>query len=245
MPLLPRLRLWCLCQLFLLSSLLGCALISWQLAAQFDFGYRWLHGYYDIAGHVQRYGPKNHYKQGLEQTTPAEQQRLFAVMVESIQHQGQGLADIRYHDVQGRDLGRLLRAPEVQHLEDVAVMVDDFVRVGTIGGVLSLVLLWRLRRTVRAGQPVVWRHQVVGLALVLGAVAAAVMSLGPKKVFYWLHEWGFPADHQWFFYYEESYMSTLMKAPWLFGGIAIALILLTIAIYCAWLVVAVRQLDRS
>ena len=241
MPLLPRLRLWCHCQLFLVASLLGCALITWQVAAQFDFGYRWLHGYYDIAGHVQRFGPKNQYKQGLEQTSPAEQQRLFAAMVESIHHQGRGLADIRYHDPRGQALGSLLRPPEIQHLEDVAMVVDGFVRLGLTAGALALVLLWGLKRVSRQ---IAWRRQITSLALVLGAGAAAVLSLGPTAVFYWLHEWGFPADHQWFFYYEESYMSTLMKAPWLFGGIAVELVLLLLVVFAAWMYLAIHWLRR-
>jgi hypothetical protein len=41
-----------------------------------------------------------------------------------------------------------------------------------------------------------------------------------------MHVWVFPADHQWFFYYQDSLMSTLMKAPYLFGYIAVALVAL-------------------
>ncbi|MFT7095179.1 MAG: hypothetical protein ACJAV3_002995, partial [Alcanivorax sp.] len=33
----------------------------------------------------------------------------------------------------------------------------------------------------------------------------------------------FPAENEWFFYWQDSLMSTLMKAPVLFGGIAAAI----------------------
>mgnify|MGYP007022672661 CR=1 FL=1 len=36
---------------------------------------------------------------------------------------------------------------------------------------------------------------------------------------------------QWFFYYQESLMSTLMKAPDLFAGIAVQIALLAVIIY--------------
>jgi hypothetical protein len=64
-----------------------------------------------------------------------------------------------------------------------------------------------------------------------------LLIAGPTQVFYQFHLWIFPADHQWFFYWQDSLMSTLMKAPVLFGGIAavIALgaLLLTPVLY--WL----------
>ena len=49
--------------------------------------------------------------------------------------------------------------------------------------------------------------------------------------FYALHEWIFPDNHQWFFYYQESLMTVLMKAPDLFGAISVLIALLAIPIY--------------
>ena len=48
-----------------------------------------------------------------------------------------------------------------------------------------------------------------------------------------MHEWVFPAEHQWFFYYQESLMTVLMKAPDLFGAIAILIAVLGIGFYLA------------
>ena len=63
---------------------------------------------------------------------------------------------------------------------------------------------------------------ITGLA---GSLSALLVIVGPKKLFYAFHIWVFPVEHQWFFYWEQSLMSTLMKAPDLFGGIAVALVM--------------------
>jgi hypothetical protein len=55
----------------------------------------------------------------------------------------------------------------------------------------------------------------------LAAIATATLLIGPVKAFYWLHTLVFPPGHEWFFYYEDSLMSTMMKAPDLFGYIAL------------------------
>jgi len=57
-------------------------------------------------------------------------------------------------------------------------------------------------------------------SLILLFLVCLVLSLGPEKVFNQLHIWIFPDNHQWFFYYEDSLMSTMMKAPYLFAYIA-------------------------
>jgi hypothetical protein len=55
----------------------------------------------------------------------------------------------------------------------------------------------------------------------------------------------FPEGHQWFFYYQDSLMSTLMKAPYLFGYIALALLVLTLALLTALLAAASRTTRSS
>ena len=72
--------------------------------------------------------------------------------------------------------------------------------------------------------------QLLAGLLGLGVVVVAVLVLGAEKVFYQFHVWIFPAGHQWFFYYEESLMSMMMKAPDLFGYIAIMLVVLAVII---------------
>ena len=54
---------------------------------------------------------------------------------------------------------------------------------------------------------------------------------GFTDIFYYLHTLVFPENHQWFFYYQESLMSSLMKAPDLFAGIGLSLVVIALIIY--------------
>jgi hypothetical protein len=45
-----------------------------------------------------------------------------------------------------------------------------------------------------------------------------------------LHTVVFPADHQWFFYYKDSLMASLMKAPDIFAAIAAQLLVVALLI---------------
>ena len=61
-----------------------------------------------------------------------------------------------------------------------------------------------------------------------------MLLIGAKRVFYSLHDLIFPAEHQWFFYYQDSLMSTMMKAPDFFAYVAAALAVLAIGLL--WLI---------
>ena len=74
------------------------------------------------------------------------------------------------------------------------------------------------------------RHLYSGVGAVL-FISIIVFLVGPTKIFYLGHELVFPDNHQWFFYYQESLMSTIMKAPALFGPIAFQLLLLTLLLW--------------
>jgi len=74
------------------------------------------------------------------------------------------------------------------------------------------------------------RHLLGGIGTIF-TLAVLVVLIGPTKIFYVGHELIFPNNHQWFFYYEESLMSTMMKAPALFGPIACQLLLLTMLLW--------------
>ena len=63
-------------------------------------------------------------------------------------------------------------------------------------------------------------------------------------MFYQVHVGICPAEHQWFFYYQESLMTTLMHAPQLFGVIAVAIIALALLLY-GLLLLALRYAIRS
>jgi len=79
------------------------------------------------------------------------------------------------------------------------------------------------------------RHSALGLVSVLTMLImitlVVFMVWGAKAIFYQLHIMIFPTDHQWFFYYQDSLMSTLMKAPDLFAGIAMQILGLSVVIF--------------
>ena len=57
-----------------------------------------------------------------------------------------------------------------------------------------------------------------------------IAIIGPQKTFYQLHEWAFTEKAQWFFYYQDSLMTTLMPEI-VFADIAVLLGTVTIALW--------------
>ena len=203
-----------------------------------DFLYPVFYSALDIHGHIQEFAPQNRYKSGFEHTTREERFRLFGAVVDAIQADGEGLQELTYHAPDGRPIDRLFRAPELGHLQDVAHLVKRIAPVGWLAVAwfgLHLALIRRRR----------WRvpplRRMLGASLLATAAATlAVLLAGPRALFQWFHEVAFPPDHPWFFYYQDSLMSTFMKAPDLFGAIAVALVVLGLACYAVLLWVASR-----
>lgn len=215
--------------LYSLSGLLLAMALAWLVLFKLNFGYGWLHDVLEIEQVVQQYGPQNRYRHGFEHTGKAERVRLFAAISHGVHHQGEGLAAIRYHDSAGKDLGPLLHRAEIIHLNDVAKLLVwlKYVVLAAALTWLGMLLLYRFGRIALPGF-----KQQLGAIAGLTALSGLLLGLmGPVKVFYALHRWVFPAGHQWFFYYQDSLMSTLMKAPDLFGGIALLLLLLGLGIF--------------
>jgi len=223
--------------ILLLAALPASLLASWQLLSSADFLYPL---WYDVIGidrTIAEYGPKNRYREHFELTTREERSRLFAAIVAGIHDGGQGLETLTYHDARGQAVAPLLRSPEITHLRDVARLVDGLYRLG-LGAIavwiIALAWLWRMRLP----PPPLGRY-FAGLGLLAGVLTFAVIAIGAKKVFYTAHTLIFPAGHQWFFYYEESLMTMLMKAPDLFAAIAAEWLLLTVL--CYWLGISLSR----
>ena len=231
-----RLALQALWSLFMLVSLVSAVFIAWHVLAKADFVYPL---WYDILGierTIAEYGPQNRYRRHFETTPKAERIRLFSAIVTAVHAGGQGLATLDYYGADGRVIDRLLTPPEIVHLQDVARLIDRLQIVGW-GALAAWGILLAL--ALRQG----WRAPSVAGAL-LRTLASAVtaglvlVAIGPVQVFYALHEWVFPSGHQWFFYYQESLMTLMMKAPDLFGYIAIALLGLAVLIFSVLIVLA-------
>ena len=202
--------------------------LGWQGMRYQQFHFDFLYDAMAIADHIAQYGPQNRHFLGFEQLTKIQHVELFNGIVSAIHQQGHGLTELTFSSSYG--VQPLLTQAEVVHLTDVALLITGFNQVAFYCAVLSVLLLSAPLLWVKSG-PLVTRLPVfnpfgllclyagVGFSILLG-----VVFVGPKAVFYWLHEVVFPAQHQWFFYYQDSLMTTLMKAPDLFGMITLGLL---------------------
>ncbi|MDF1780398.1 MAG: DUF1461 domain-containing protein [Alcanivoracaceae bacterium] len=204
---------------YVLAALWLAISLSCWVYARFDYGYGFWYDTLEIGTHIKKYAPKHPNKRYFSKLSKAQHTQAFHEIRVSVHNSGQGLAQIQYA-AQGRPSERLLDQAEVQHLEDVARLISACWWVFWGALVIWGVLAWRLAR--RELPPWRWRSAVV--AAVIGIIGGFLIVVGPKKLFYIFHVWIFPAEHQWFFYWEQSLMSTLMKAPDLFGGIAAVLV---------------------
>lgn len=228
--------------LFTLAASLTAAWLAWFALAQVSFLYPLWHNLIGIDQTIEIYAPQNRYRQGFEQTTEGERSRLFAAIVDAVHDHGRGLRKLAYHDAAGRPLDKLLRGPEVVHLRDVARLIDVLRPAAITASVVFVLLLLAIRRQ-RLSMPSA-KSLLLGVVAPVVVLSGVVLAVGPVQVFYWLHTLIFPPGHEWFFYYQDSLMSTMMQAPVLFGYIAIAWGLLSLLVLAGFLALA-RRAGRS
>jgi hypothetical protein len=220
-----RYLLW---PLLLTSHLLATSLFAWHLLAQINFAYPLGYQILAIDEHIQEYGPLNRYKSDFAQTIPAEHKHLFGEITRAVQNHGEGLAHISYRLPDGK-FTPLMREAEVIHLQDVANLIDMFYIAGLIGtGVWVLLLAYAY--AARCPFPDV-KKILLGFVAALVVLTITTLVIGAETVFYWLHEQIFPDEHEWFFFYQDSLMTTLMHAPQLFGLISVLLVALLILLW--------------
>lgn len=225
------------------ALLLATAGLAWVTLSQADFGFPWLYDVLEIDENVREYAPLNRYREGFENTTRGERLALFSGIVEAINADGRGLEKLRYRPGAGAPPVPMLREPEIVHLRDVARLVDGFLLAAAVAGVAAFVIVLVLarRRDRLAAGALAWSAGASLLAPTLLALAAFDATEGGW--FSRLHELAFPPDHQWFFYYQESLMTTLMKAPEPFGPMATMLGSLTAAFFALALWATDRLLE--
>ncbi|WP_096086301.1 DUF1461 domain-containing protein [Agaribacterium haliotis] len=228
--------------LYSLSILLLSLSLAWLLLAPLNFLYPLWHDYGVIEQGIERYAPENRYKAGFADTSAEQRYELFAQINRAIHQHGEGLAQISYESATSGGPQLLLREPEVVHLQDVANLMDVLAWVVAANIALFVLLLFWGRRT-KGLLPGVKQVLAFNLALIV-LLTALVLMIGPTAVFNQLHIWVFPAEHQWFFYYQESLMSTMMLAPVLFAYIA-GLLLLVSVLILLMLVFGLRRLSES
>jgi len=206
--------------------------LTWWGLAKVDFFYASLHDSIGIDKHIQRYAPYNRFnKRDFEKTTKNERVALFHGVVNAIHEKGKGLSELAYKQSNNQKVLLFTKA-EVIHLQDVANLLEKIKPLIFVALILwMLALFWMLMK--RMSLPPT--KSLIFISALWLLIAFLILLSGPENVFNQLHIWAFPDDHQWFFYYEDSLMSTMMKAPQLFGYIsaiwAILSILLSIILF--------------
>jgi hypothetical protein len=223
-------------------TFLAALFLAWHALVKVNFLYPIWYEVLDIDQVIATYAPQNRYRTHFETTTKAERIRIFAALVEAIHHKGHGLDTLVYHEPSGRPIAHLLTASEIIHLQDVANLIDKLLPIGRIAtsGLLLLIGLLLLQQGTKP--PV--KTLLLGTVVSLIVAATLIFLIGPVHIFYGLHEQLFPKNHSWFFYYQDSLMTTLMKAPAIFGYIAITLGILTLLILSS-IIFLVHHLHQS
>ena len=220
-----------------LSLFCTCFYFAWQVSAASNFMYSTWYKILDIESVITTYSPKNiNDKHGFEALTKAEHVKLFAEIVSKIQKNGVGLNEISYEDHALNKSTKLLTQAEVIHLQDVANLVSVIKKIGLVG--LFVFIFIFAYMTYRNLEIANLQKILTSASILIAVMILGVLVLGPTEVFYLGHELVFPDKHQWFFYYEESLMSTMMKAPALFGPIACQLLILTLVFWLSILFIS-------
>ncbi|NRD74837.1 DUF1461 domain-containing protein [Shewanella sp. VB17] len=224
------------CYWFIVSICVFIAVVwaAWHVMKSQDFHYASLYDWIEIEQHIDVFGPQNKHFLGLEQLGKTEHVRLFSDIVSAIHHHGVGLTELSFNT--SYHTQPLLTKAEVIHLQDVANLIDTLNNASFFCIVVLLVLvLLPVVRGLMFHQPLTFpmfnKHILFTVySAAIGASLVCVFVIGPTRVFYWFHEVVFPDNHQWFFYYQDSLMTTLMKAPDLFAAMTIGLCIYSIFI---------------
>ena len=224
-----------------LTLILGFYL-SWITLSQSNFLYGIWYDHAGIKENIEMFAPKNKFRTGFATTDDATRKALFAGIVTAIHNQGTGLGELHYQNALTQQTLPLLHRAEIVHLTDVANLIEWLKKLGW-----GLLLFWATLTTYllmqKSAMPTP-KSALWNLGLGLGLTLAGLLSVGSKAVFYQLHIWIFPANHQWFFYYQDSLMSTMMKAPDLFAYIAASLVLLGILFFILIFMLFTTQLSK-
>lgn len=218
--------LWLLCCISLLVFSLG---LSWQVNKSADFFYGFWYQQLNIEQTITSYVPDNTFgKQDYAETTTQQRIDNFSEIVTEIHNNGEQLALLSYVN-KNQQIKTLLTSAEIIHLEDVSQLIHKLTLV-SVGNFIMLFILVGVIFKKKLCLPN-RRDQLFSVVLPSLLLLLLLMLFGFTELFYYLHTIVFPDNHQWFFYYQESLMSSLMKAPDLFAGISVTLIVIALLIY--------------
>jgi len=216
-----------------LALLISCLYMSWQILSQANFLYDQIYDYNDLENHINEYAALNRNgKESFALTEKTERVQIFNDIAREINTGGAGLAAISFVGIGENTSIPFLIAEEHDHLQDVANLVTS---LKPLGALLASALIafygfcWYYKVT---RYHYLWRPSDIFVSLfqiaaVVTLCVAITFALGPQQTFYLLHDWAFSDKAQWYFYFEDSLMTTLMPEV-VFGNIAALITVLTI-----------------
>ena len=205
-----------------------CLMLSWYVWSSNNFLFSQLYEYNELEVQIDKYAPQNRYRHNFETTSKDERVRIFGQLVKAINNNGMGLEAIAYKANNGEIIDKFLTEPEINHLEDVSDFrkrIKIYASILTVFLVITVSICWvtKVRKAKSAWRPFSVGKSFVSILALLLICYSAVFAIGPQKVFYVLHEYFFADKAQWFFYFQESLMTTMLPEP-LFGSIASLLV---------------------
>ena len=214
--------------LLIVTLFFVCLFLAWKSLSTANFFFDRLYEIHAIDEQIRKYAPQNRNKTNFEITSSTEHKRIFAEIVASINSSGDGLAEIKYFSPSGEKIDTFLTKDEITHLKDVSQLLVSSEQLVLI--LISLLVLfygfcfyYKLSRSRYFWKPVGTILSFSIMVLTLIFVAAIVMVIGPRPVYHILHELLFAGKGQWFFYYQDSLMTTLLPES-LFATIAVMLV---------------------
>jgi lipoprotein signal peptidase len=221
-----------------LALLVSCLYVSWQVLSQANFLYDQIYEQNNLEAHVNEFAPLNRNdKESFALTSKTERVRVFGDIAREINTGGDGLGSITYIP-EGADAATLfLVEAERDHLQDVADLVSNLKPIGAVIASLLIAFYgfcwyYKVSRYQYFWQPSGVLVSLFQIGAVAALCAAITFAIGPQQTFYLLHEWAFSDKAQWYFYFEDSLMTTLMPEI-VFANIAALLGILTVL---TWLV---------
>lgn len=215
---------------FLSVSLVFFSLgISWKISSMVNFNYSMWYDTLGINKTISKFSPQNKFgKSSFEYTNKEQHVLMFTKIVNSIVNDGNNLDTIFYRTIDDEKI-KLLTNSEIEHLRDVSILVNQLTVVWGVN--LLFLITANIYCTKRSYKAPTLKIKTFICMFFLLSILAAFFVNGFISIFYYLHILVFPDNHQWFFYYQDSLMSTLMKAPDLFEVIAIMLLVISLPVY--------------
>jgi len=221
-----------------LALLVSCLYVSWQVLSQANFLYDQIYEHNDLEAHVNEFAPLNRNgKESFALTTKAERVRVFNDIAREINAGGGGLGAITYTPEGAGAATTFLVEAERDHLQDVANLVSSLKPVGAVIASLLIAFYgfcwyYKVSRYQYFWRPSGLFVSILQIAAVAALCVAVTFALGPQQTFYLLHEWAFSDKAQWYFYFEDSLMTTLMPEI-VFANIAALIGILTVLTWLA------------